>query len=493
MISNGFKIVYYCQFSLFSDQYSINTRYNRTSMISKNNAPLDLDKISRLILDAIHDGILIIDKNSIVRYINPAYTRITGVPLENIVGKEIREVRPGARLPSVLKSGENILRALRLEDDIEYLVNMAPIISEKQIIGAISVVKAIDDAFEISNRINRYQKEIHILKKHIKSIQKARYFFSDIVAEDPLSQELKNLAEKVSQKDTTVLISGESGTGKELYAQAIHNGSSRKDGPFIVLNCATMNHSLLESELFGYAEGSFTGAAKEGKVGLFEAAHRGTIFLDEISEIEISLQAKLLRTLQENTVRRIGSVKEIPIDVRVITATNKDLEEMIQEGTFKQDLYYRIAVFPLEIPPLRERRRDIPALTTRFLSKRENKVMRRIDITDEAVNVLTAYNWPGNIRELSNSIEFAFNMMTDYTIDTDHLPNRIKSYYLRNHKGEKMPIIENLADVLKKVEIQTIEKRLELFGHDLEGKKQAAASLGISLATLYNKLKEISK
>ncbi|MBF4694647.1 sigma-54 interaction domain-containing protein [Fusibacter ferrireducens] len=447
--------------------------------------------ISRVILDAIYDGVLIIDKNAVVQYINPAYTRITGVKYDEIVGNDILSVRPGARLPNVIASGEKVLRALRMEDGVEYMVNMSPILSKGEVIGGISLVKAIGDVYELSNEISHYKKEINILRKQMNAIQKAKYTYDDIVAEDPSSLRTKALAKKIAQKDTTVLISGESGTGKELYAQAIHNDSPRREGPFIVINCATMSHNLLESELFGYSEGSFTGATKEGKIGLFEAANTGTIFLDEISEMDISLQSKLLRTIQESTVRRIGSVKEIPIDVRVIVATNKDLETLVQEGLFKEDLYYRIAVFPIELTPLRARKGDIYPLIKMALKRKANEAKRRIDLTDEALKMLCNYNWPGNIRELVNAIEFAYNMMTDFEIDYTHLPSRIQKYYLEHH-AENLKF-EKLAVTLKNAEIKSIQNALDLFGHDMEGKRLAAEALGISLATLYNKLKNISK
>lgn len=448
---------------------------------------LEISEISRVIMDAIYDGVLIIDREVIVRYINPAYTRITGVKYEEIVGKNLLEVRHGARLPNVLTSGEKVLRALRMEDGIEYMVNMSPILEDEQIIGGISLVKALGDVYELSNEINHYKKEIHILKKQINAIQKAKYTFADIIAEDIASINIKKLAEKVSGKDTTVLITGESGTGKELYAQAIHNASPRREGPFIVINCATINHSLLESELFGYAEGAFTGAVREGKAGLFEAAHTGTLFLDEISEIDIGLQAKLLRTLQEGTIRRIGSVKEISVDVRIVAATNKELEKQVNEKLFKEDLYYRIAVFPINLPPLRERRGDVRSLIFNFLREKENEAMRRIDVTEEAEKMLIAYDWPGNIRELTNALEFAYNMMTDYVIDYGHLPLRIQNHYLRNNTESSVGF-EKLSDILRRTEVQVIQNALGVFGHDMDGKKKAADALGISLATLYNKI-----
>ena len=449
---------------------------------------LCIEGVNKLILDSLHDGVLIIDKDAIVKYVNPAYTRITSVLFDEIVGKPLKNARPGARLPNVLNSGENILRALRMEDGVEYIVNMSPIFdNNKEIIGGISLVLGIKEVLELTHEVSIYKNEIKSLENRIKSIQKARYTFDDIVSEDESSIAVKKMARRISLNDTSVLILGESGTGKELYAQAIHNHSNRKNGPFVAINCAAFNHSLLESELFGYQEGSFTGANKEGKVGLFEAANSGTIFLDEISEMEFNLQSKLLRTLQEGTIRRIGGIKEIPINVRLITASNRDLEDMIKKNEFREDLFYRIAVFPLNILPLRMRKNDIIPLVKEFVKKEENRLRRRIDIKEKTWECLYLYDWPGNIRELKNAIEFAFNMMEDYCIDYKDLPIRVQTDYLKANKDDVY--INKLSETIKRIEVQEIKKAISIFGDTIEGKRAAAANLGISLATLYNKIK----
>ncbi len=448
---------------------------------------LAIEGVNKLIMDSLHDGVLIIDKKAIVRYVNPAYTRITRVVYDEIVGKPLKTARPGARLPNVLHSGEKILRAMRMEDGIEYIVNMSPIFDDDEIIGGISLVLGIKEVLELTHEISIYKNEIKSLENRIKSMQKAKYTFHDIVSLDESSIAVKKMAERISKNDTSVLILGESGTGKELYAQAIHNHSNRSNGPFVAINCAAFNHSLLESELFGYQEGSFTGANKEGKIGLFEAANTGTIFLDEISEMDFNLQSKLLRTLQEGTIRRIGGIKEIPINVRLLTASNKDLEDMIEKNEFREDLFYRIAVFPLHILPLRRRKNDIVPLVKTFLQTEENRIRRRIDITEETLECLYHYDWPGNIRELKNAIEFAFNMMEDYCIDYKDLPIRVQSDYLKANKDEVY--INKLSETVKRIEVQEIKKAISIFGDTIEGKRAAAANLGISLATLYNKIK----
>lgn len=441
-----------------------------------------IDNWMKTIFDNLYDGILIIDTDEIVKYINPAYTKLTKVTYDEIVGNKLRDIRPGARLQSVLSGKKPIVGALREESDIQYTVNMSPIFNNSELVGAISVVSNIDDIYKLYQDIDKYKSRVKSLESRINAIQKAKYTLNDIISEDVSSLELKNTIKKIANRDITVLILGESGTGKELYANAIHNESHRVDGPFIAVNCASFQGSLLDSELFGYEEGSFTGAKKEGKMGLFEAANHGTIFLDEVSEMDFEVQAKLLRTLQEGTIRRIGSVKETSIDVRVIAATNKNLEKMIEDGKFRDDLYYRISVFPLIIPPLRERKDDIFALVNNFIDSYKNNLKKNITLSKEAELALYNYNWPGNIRELKNSLQFAINMMEDNVIEYNHLPVRMQA-----HNKEYVPY--KLADKIREVEKQEILKRINVFGDNIEGKRKAAHSLGVSLATLYNKLK----
>ena len=442
-----------------------------------------IDTWIRSVFDSLYDGILIIDRDETVKYVNASYTRITGVRYEDIVERKLREVRHGARLPNVLQSRKPIIGALREENGVDYVVNMSPILSKGEVVGAISIASSIDDALDLSQTLNRYQSKIAKLEGRMKAIQKARYTIDDMVAQDHRSKEVRKLLLRIAKKDTTILLNGESGTGKEMAAQAIHNASGRADGPFIAVNCASFGVNLLESELFGYEEGSFTGAKKDGKLGLFEAADGGTIFLDEIAEIGAEVQAKLLRTLQEKTVRRIGGIREISVDVRVIAATNKDLETMVSSGSFREDLFYRLSVFPVVLPPLRDRRADIIPLVESFLIQHKNDLKSDIGLSDDAKKMLIAYRWPGNIRELRNTIEFAVNMMENDTITSRNLPVRIQASVDSDAKAER------LSDMVRKFEKEEIAKLLNLHGHTLEGKKKVAEILGISLASLYSKIK----
>lgn len=436
----------------------------------------------KIILDSLYDGILIIDSEEIVRYINPAYTRITKVKEEDIIGKKLSDVRKGSYLTEVIKSGKLQLNVHRKMDEVEYIVNMVPIYGKKnKVLGGISLLNELNDVYKLTEKLNLSKIIIQNLKEHVKSLGSGKYNFDDIIAVDKKSVEIKEFAKRIALTDSNVLITGESGTGKELYASAIHNFSLRKDFPFIPVNCASFEKSLIESELFGYEEGTFTGAKKNGKTGLFQLANGGVLFLDEIGELEYGLQGKLLRVLQEKSIRKIGGSKEIPIDVRLICATNKDLFKLMEEGKFRRDLYYRIAIIPLTIPPLRERKDDIPALANKFISDLSQKYKKDMFLSQEAIQLLKEYEWCGNIRELKNIIEFTFNMREERVILKEHLPIKVEENILDSE------IIE-LNEYINKVEKEYINKAIAKYGDSVEGKKKAAKALGISLATFYNKL-----
>jgi transcriptional regulator with PAS, ATPase and Fis domain len=308
-------------------------------------------------------------------------------------------------------------------------------------------------------------------------------YLKNIISKNRKMDKVKDKIKKISNSSSSVLITGETGTGKEMVAKAIHFSSNRKENRFIPINCANIPESLFESELFGYEEGAFTGAKKGGKLGLFEMANGGTIFLDEIGELPIYLQAKLLRVFQENTIQRLGSINPIPIDIRIIAATNQDLESMMEEGNFRDDLYYRLNVIPIDLPPLRERLDDIEILVYHFIEKYSNKLDKKIDsISDEALDILKNYLWPGNIRELENSIEYAINMEDASSIQPFNLPKRIR---------HNVNFGSNIKDKVAEKEAHIIICTLDKYGWDLKGKEQVAEELGISLRTLYRKLKEL--
>ena len=435
----------------------------------------------RLILESIYDAILIIDYKGIVVFVNTGYERVTNVKSAEILGQPLKQIRKNSRLSEVLSTGEPILHVRRREFDKEYFTNLMPIKKDAEIIGAVSMSIELTDVYELLGKLEVSEKKIKLLEEKISQIYGAKYHFEDIIGSSAAMKKSIEFAKKIAQKDNTVLIQGESGTGKELFAHSIHNASLRKDKPFIAVNCATLGKDLLESELFGYVGGAFTGGKREGKKGLFEEANGGTLFLDEIGEMDISVQAKLLRVLQEQTIRPIGSNKEKKIDTRIICATNRSLEKMIKEGTFREDLFFRIAVFTVEIPPLRNRDHDALHLARKLLER----ISHSYEMDMEFENFLLSYEWPGNVRELKNVIEYASTMADQNFITMNYLPK-----YLSNVVVNRDYVMQNqtLSEMLRQKEKEIIKERMNIHGNDLKGKKKVAEELGISLATLYNKL-----
>ncbi|KLE15450.1 ATPase AAA [Clostridium sp. C8] len=310
-----------------------------------------------------------------------------------------------------------------------------------------------------------------------------------IIGESESMRNIKKKILKIANSTSSVLITGESGTGKEVIARAIHSQSNRRNKPFIAINCAAIPEALLESELFGYAKGAFSGASNNGRMGKFELANGGIIFLDEIGDMPLSLQVKLLRVLQEKKFAKIGSNKMINLDIRVIAATNKDIKEMIKEKKFREDLYYRINVIPIEIPNLSERKEDIKQLVLSFIEKYCSSYnLEKINIEDEVIKKLENYPWEGNIRELQNAVELMINLVDEDNIITcSILPEYITSYYDSHDEKDLDDIINGDFITLEELEKRYINYALEKYGHDTKGKSKAAKKLGIGLATLYRK------
>lgn len=441
-----------------------------------------LSEDAKAAFQAMREGILIIDTQTRIQFANRSYLEFLNKTETEIIDRPLREIRPGARLPEVLSTGSPILHAPRMEEnDDVYFVNMYPIFTNGAITGGISVVTFIRDAYDFRTELETYEKRSRQLLQRVNKANSARYTFDSIVAVGENVQAVKAFAQKAAATDAPVLLASESGTGKELYAQAIHNASPRRGDVFVAINCANFNANTLESELFGYVEGAFTGAKRGGKMGLFEAANGGTLFLDEVSELDIGLQAKLLRAIQERRFRPVGGVHEIETDVRIISASNADLQGYIEHNRFRRDLFYRLSTFQIRIPPLRERRGDIPVLARTILSDLAVKLKRRAEISPEALTCLMEHNWPGNVRELRNVLEASVYLSADGFISPDSLPEHI----LRRSEGEQRLTLNQRVRAFEHAEIQ---KLLQRYGDTLEGKKRAAAELGISLATLYNKL-----
>ena len=353
---------------------------------------MELNAAARAAFDAMREGITIIDTEGRIVFGNRAYrdflNKEAGGDIGEIEGYRLRDLRPGARLPDVLEAGAPILHITRQEIQDFYFVNLYPIYQDGVLAGGLSVVTFLEDAYQTREELEAMERRSRQVLRSISRANGAKYTFDDIVAVTSAAAQVKALAEKIAATDATVLLESESGTGKELYAQAIHNHSPRREGGFVAINCSNFNPNMLESELFGYVEGAFTGAKKGGKLGLFEAAAGGTLFLDEISEMDLALQAKLLRALQERKVRPVGGVKELDTDVRVIAACNANLPDYVAQGRFRKDLYYRLSTFPVHIPPLRERPGDIPALADAILDDLSRKLHRSFSLTGDAVSRL---------------------------------------------------------------------------------------------------------
>lgn len=429
------------------------------------------------------EGILILNKDEQIIYFNSAYSNFTKLTLSDVYLKPITALRPHALAPKVLASEVPISGELRKENEEEYFVNIYPLYDNNTVSGCISIVTFLSNAKFLHDKIQELENKQRYLNSIISTRNGTKYTFDDIIAESDISVQSKSNAQKAAKSDISVLLEGDSGTGKEVYAQSIHNESSRYMHPFVAVNCGALTSSILESELFGYEDSAFTGSRKGGKEGLFESANHGTIFLDEVSEMDHATQVKLLRVLQERTVRRVGGVNEIPIDVRVICACNVNLMDYVNAGKFRKDLYYRIAVFHIHIPSLKERKNDINSLIDFYISRYERKKHTKIFITSQAKNALISYDWPGNIRELKNAIDYALFMISDNTIETSSLPSSILNY-----TSEADDIFEPLSQKISHLEKEIIQKAVDYYGNTVEGKKKAAKSLKISLATLYNKI-----
>ena len=358
--------------------------------------------------------------------------------------------------------------------------------------GAIIVVRDILSLRDLIQTVQEKEKYISQLNERVKGFYKTRYTFEDIIGQD---YPYIKLAKKAAQTDNSVFLIGESGTGKEVVAQSIHRDSYRGGQSFVDINCASLPETLLDSELFGYVPGAFTGASKNGKIGLFELANGGTLFLDEITEMPLPLQSKLLRVLQERQIRRLGDTKNIKVDVRVIAATNQDMEKALAENRFRQDLFYRLAVIAIQLPPLRERKKDFDHYVSYFLQPLERQYKKRFRFSKEADQLMHSYKWPGNIRELQNVLEYCCMVATSDQITPACLP-----YYMRQEmhvtkeREERFSARPNetLEETMRRVEQETICEMLEHYGTSTVAKKNIARALGISVATLYNKMKKLN-
>lgn len=453
----------------------------------------NLKEIQTMLQAIIHssdDAISVVDENGRGILINPAYSRLTGLTQDQVIGKPATaDISEGESMHMKVLQTRRAVRGVPMRvgaNKREVIVNVAPIIVEGKLKGSVGVIHDMSEIKTLNRELNRARQIIRTLE--------AKYTFEDIIGSSEEMMLAIEQAKLGAKTPATVLLRGESGTGKELFAHAIHNASDRKYNKFIRVNCAAISESLLESELFGYEEGAFSGAKRGGKSGFFEEANNGSIFLDEIGELSANTQAKLLRVLQENEITRVGGTKPIPINVRIIAATHVNLEKGIAKGSFREDLYYRLNRMPIHIPPLRNRKEEIPVLCERLIQKINRDYGRNVEgVTQAALLKFMNYDWPGNVRELENIIGRAMIFMSynETFINVDHLPE------LRpTNTGNEPPLINHnqgvqqgrpLTEMVEEYESEIIQQTLNNFN----GNKTATAkALGLSVRNLYYKLEK---
>lgn len=439
----------------------------------------------KAILEFASEGIVTTDARGIVTVCNPAAEKIMGVKAAEVLGKPVNHIMRDMIINRVLATGEMVLGELQSFNNAQVVTNNVPILANNQILGAVSTFQNVTKIQECEQNIRRR------LRSRTHS---AKFTFEDIIGTSNSLLRAKETARQFALVGSNLLITGETGTGKELFAQAVHNYSGRKQGPFVAINCAALPESLLESELFGYKEGAFTGAKRGGKPGLFSVANQGTIFLDEVSEISLPLQSKLLRVLQEKEIRPLGGDRVVPIDVRVIAATNKNLRTAVQEGLFRKDLFFRLNVLNLSIPPLRERKEDIPLLVRYFMKQQSLLFPTRWEITPKALDFLLKHQWPGNIRELENVIQRVVllsennNWQITLAAVREALTENVSCSGIDiEAEADANKEYVCLSGSLRQMETQVVLKTLELEGGN---QTRTAKRLGISRTHIWRLLRE---
>lgn len=436
------------------------------------------------ILDSVQEAIEVADINGNIKFVNPAFSRITGITEDERINQNIFEASPDGALATVLKTGKLVFghRTKVGGSNAEVVSNAAPIMVDGVMHGAVVVFQHFTDVMNLMEELKKSTSIIENLTDKLGQVTTSKYTFDNILGSSVEIKRCIDLAQRSARSNSTVLIHGESGTGKELFAHAIHSSSMRREYPFIKVNCAAIPETLLESEFFGYEKGAFTGALKS-KIGKFELAHGGTIFLDEIGDMNLNLQGKLLRVLQEMEFERVGGTQTTKVDVRVIAATNRKLRELIRQGKFREDLFYRLNVVEITVPPLRVRKQDLPVLLDNLIVKLNRKLGKKVKwVDDEAMEILLNYDWPGNIRELENMIERVMVTMDEEVITKKTLVMHTSQFKITHERDLDLIPLDLMEEMM-------IKKALSKYGNTVEGKKRASRALNISLATLYNKLK----
>lgn len=428
-------------------------------------------------INAFDSGILIVNEYGVITQANRYAFDILGLSPEDVVGKILHDVLADTGLYDALGRATELTNyRTRIRKHprgiVDAICNCYPVAVDDEALGAVLAFQELAD-------ISRMTYDIWERERDSTSLE-------HIIGRSPALSLVKEMARRIAPSNSTVLLRGESGTGKGLMARAIHSSSQRKEGPFVVVNCSAIPDSLLESELFGYEEGAFTGARKKGKLGRFELAHNGTLFLDEIGDLPLHLQGKILQAIEDRVIEPVGSIESRPIDVRIIAATNRDLDAMVRSKEFREDLFYRLNVVPILMPPLRERKEDIPVLIDYFLNRHCKTAGKLLNgFSDEAIKALLTYEWSGNVRELSNCIEYAVNVEPGKTIQKSSLPLRVRN--------NAWPAVDSAQDellTLEELEYRAIQDALKRYGDESKTKEKVANALGIHVTTLYRKLQK---
>lgn len=442
---------------------------------------LSVDTIETIVENAF-EWLVVVDREGLITYINKNYCEFLDVNRDEVIGLHVSKVIENSRMHIVARTGKEEIADLQYIKGNYMIANRLPIFSKGEVIGAFGTVFFRDTQewmkmnSHVKNLLSKMQSYIQDLDRSVK------YSLEDILGTSKQIVSLKEKVKMIAASDISILIRGESGTGKELFAHSLHQLSNRSHHPFVKINCAAIPEHLLESELFGYEEGAFTGAKKGGKKGKFHLADGGTLFLDEVGDMPLNMQVKLLRALQEGEIESVGALEPINVDVRIIAATNRPLEKMMEEKRFREDLFYRINVVPFQVPSLRERMEDIPILLDYFINKITKKSGKRIHgVSEDVSELLQSYSWPGNIRELENVIEAAIHLTNGEIITVESLPDYI-------HDSSVYPLGKRkLKEILDETERRVLQQSLVKYNHD---KLLAAKALGISKSTMYDKLKK---
>jgi len=454
-------------------------------------APEDIvhNRLFMSILESSFDGIWIADHKGDTLYVNTAYERITGLRREQLVGRNMRDLLAEKLFEhsTVLVVLEKKIPASIIHKYVTGRIALAtgnPVFNETgDIIMVVCNVRDISELIKLRNEVETTKNLSNKYSHELFQLRQQQMDNSGVVSTSKAMKRVIELALKTAPFDNTVLIQGDSGTGKEVMAKFIHQQSFRREAPFIKVNCAAIPATLVESELFGYAKGSFTGANHQGKPGMFELAQGGTILLDEIGEVPLEVQAKLLRVLQEKEVFPIGAKEPVKLDVRILASTNRNLSDQVQKGKFREDLFYRLNVIPITIPPLKERKEDIPGFVYYFLEKHNKRYKKQKTIPLEVVDIFSNYAWPGNVRELENLIEYLFIISTGDEIGLEHLPPRLVTAGLNLDEVNAPGQLQLIVDYVEK---QVISSSLRNHGSI----RKAAAALGVNPSTLVRKIQK---